>query len=496
VADLEPAAPAADRAQAVDTLLALGRAFEELVVRGLASTGADDLRRLSQLGDALGRAGAGYVAGTIGDVVHQVREQADGAARSLLRAQTASRVFERVLSLEAAAETLGAGAEPAPPPAPFATPAPPAVDARKLVPVLEELAGLIEGLIDAGMTTASSATKAKLDATFQEASRLRLLRLAAALRYINDECGRFLAESPQFSPRRLAFFANRAWLIARGLQGALARDDRAALARLLWTATPTPVKQLTVGVLGVQKRGLLDGSAAFEFRMRALADAPGIPRGTRLLWSCVFGARPKVPPEAFLHLPQPQKFLPRILLEPTEIVITDAAVALDDTGAGRIMLGPKSTVTAGGKLKPRALAGFLAWDPAVAAARVRAHPISPLDLEVELHEEIALDDYELRAPIDSAHRPEQVVYPLAAGGRAFDAIAPAGPEGEALREALDGLRKKTQARPLLFGVMHYEWGRLVFQPLAAIDAGGPRHLMIPSDKIDLAGLMKTLDFTS
>jgi hypothetical protein len=44
--------------------------------------------------------------------------------------------------------------------------------------------------------------------------------------------------------------------------------------------------------------------------------------------------------------------------------------------------------------------------------------------------------------------------------------------------------------------MHYEMGRLAFQPLTALDDEGPRHLMISTHKIDLASLMKTLDFTT
>lgn len=38
--------------------------------------------------------------------------------------------------------------------------------------------------------------------------------------------------------------------------------------------------------------------------------------------------------------------------------------------------------------------------------------------------------------------------------------------------------------------------RLVFQPLTAFGDEGPRHLMISSAHIDLASLMKTLDFTT
>src|SRR5205085_8383266 len=98
-------------------------------------------------------------------------------------------------------------------------------------------------------TTASAATKQKLDASFKEASRLKLLRLATSLRYVGDELARFLAESEQFSARRLAFFLNRTWLISRGLLDAIAKDDRQALARLMLSSAPQPVKALTLAVV-------------------------------------------------------------------------------------------------------------------------------------------------------------------------------------------------------------------------------------------------------
>ncbi|MGN6105516.1 MAG: hypothetical protein ACTHU0_10460, partial [Kofleriaceae bacterium] len=378
-------------AEVVAALVALQQAFEELVVRGLASSGPDDLRRLQAIGDELGRAGAGYVAELIGALVRSAREAEADAPRALLRAQTAARVFERVVSLELAADQLGPPAAPSadapdapsePPRAPPSGPAQPgpppgaAEDRRALVPVLDELAGFVEGLIGSGMTTATAATKARLDASFKEASRLKLLRLATSLRYAGDECARFLADSEQFSARRLAFFLHRTWLISRGLREAIARGDHALLARLLWQSAPRPVKALTVAVIGVHKRALLDGSASFDFRMVALAGAEGIPRGTRLVWSCVFAARRGVPAEAFLHLPQPQKFTPKILLEPTQIVVRDAAATLDEHGSGRLMLGPKSTVTAGPAIAD--WDGLLAWDRARATARIRRHSISPL----------------------------------------------------------------------------------------------------------------------
>lgn len=488
-----------ERGELIATLFALQQAFEALIVRGLESSSVDDTRRLAALGDELARAGAAYLAAQVAALVHAVRERASAAARSLLRAQTAMRVLERVLSLDAAAEALAAALPPAtaPPLNPPASaspspPAPPAIDAA-LVPVLEELAGLVEGLVGSGLTAATAATQQKLEASFREASRLKLLRLAAVLRYVGDECGRFLSDSPQFSPRRLAFFLNRTWLLCRGLIRALSPADPAALARLLLQAAPRPVAALTVVVLGVQKRALLDGAAAFEFRMQVLSGA-GVPRGTRLVWSCVFGARKNVPAEAFLHLPQPQKFAPKILLEPTRIAVTDAAVTLDDHGGGRLQLGPRSTVVPGPAFDD--WANLQAWDPAGALRRIRGHAISPLDLEVELQDDLVVTDYAIGPATDHPFRSEHQVVAMRAGALELDAVISRGPDGSELAAALDQLRAPTADRPPLYGVVHYEMARLVFQPLTAFGADGPRHLMISSAHIDLASLMKTLDFTT
>ena len=474
-----------ERAEVTATLFALHHAFEDLIVRGLEATGPDDVRQLSTLGDELARAGAAYLAGLVAALVHAIREHDDGAARALLRAQTAARVFERVLSLDAAAEAFGAAPETA-----GAAAAPPAVTTttvpdRALVPVLDELAELIEGLIGSGLTTASKATLDKLGASFKEASRLKLLRLATSLRYVSDECGRFLAESEHFSARRLAFFANRTWLLARGLREAIDESNHPAIARLLLQSTPQPVKTLTVVVIAVQKRALLDGSAAFEFRMRTLGETAGVP--AKLVWSCVFGARPNVPAEAFLHLPQAQKFTPKMLLDGKRVTITDAAVTAD----GRLMFGPKSTVTAGAAFDR--WAELVTWDRERAVERIRTHAISPLDLEVELQEELVVADYELGAAAANPFRSEQQVMPLRAGGLELDAVISTGPDGAELRDSLAELRK-AKTKPALYGLVHYEMARLVFQPLTALAATGPRHLMISAEKIDLAALMKTLDF--
>ncbi|MGN6106986.1 MAG: hypothetical protein ACTHU0_17910 [Kofleriaceae bacterium] len=131
-----------------------------------------------------------------------------------------------------------------------------------------------------------------------------------------------------------------------------------------------------------------------------------------------------------------------------------------------------------------------------ASARIRRHSISPLDLEVELQEEIVVSDWEFGAPAAHELRPEQQVFPLRAEALELDAVVSTGPDGGALGAALRGYQKRGADRPPLYGLLHYEMGRLVFQPLTALGATGPSHLMLSRDKIDLAALMKTLDFTS
>ncbi|MBA3395987.1 MAG: hypothetical protein H0T89_25370 [Deltaproteobacteria bacterium] len=487
-------AAAGSHTEVTAALFALQQALENLFVRGIKAAASDDVQRLSAHGEELRRAGAAYLAGEVEALIRHVRAADAEAARVLLRTQTALRVFERVLSLDVAVAALApgqpSGGTPATPPtARTATPE----NRSALVPVLEELARTVEGLVGSGLTTASTATRQKLDASFKEASRLKLMRLATSLRYVGDELDRFLGDSDQFSARRFVFFLTRTWLIGRGLLEAIREDDQVALGRLLLSSPAMPVRALRLAVIGVHKRALLDGSAAFEFRMITLDEQGSVPRGARLAWSCVFGKKPGVPAEAFLHLPQAQKFTPKLLLDRTEILVTDAAVSLDEHGSGRLMLGPKSTVKPGKKLVD--WDGLVHWDRERVAARWRGHPISPLDLEIELQDEVIVTDYHLGAPVPNPYRPEQQVFPLAAAGLELDAVCSTGPDGGELMTTLKAFAKPKAARPPLYGLMHVEMGRLVFQPLTVFGDDGPEYLMISGEKIDLASLMKTMDFS-
>src|SRR5262245_34037156 len=161
-------------------------------------------------------------------------------------------------------------------------------DRRKLPALLEELARAVEELLLSGLTTASEATRQTLGVSFQEASRLRLLRLGSTLRGANEELGRYTRNESGFSRKRLSFFLNRAWLLSHGLARALRDGDEQEFERLVWVPANEPVERLEVVTLGVGKKVSAGAFCAFEFRLRTVQAAGKIPAGQRLLWSCVF----------------------------------------------------------------------------------------------------------------------------------------------------------------------------------------------------------------
>ncbi|MCA9493449.1 MAG: hypothetical protein KC621_26140 [Myxococcales bacterium] len=350
---------------------------------------------------------------------------------------------------------------------------------QALLPLLADLSSACEELVSTGLSAASKATVARLDAAFREAGRHRIGRLAASLRYANEEIGRYVAHSPDFSARRLTLFVHRSWMVAQGLERAVRTGDEALWQRLWFTPTaPVPMPSITVAVLGVAARGSAS-SGSFEFRLRQLG---GEHDGRALLWSFVFARKDAgLPLEAWLHLPQPQKFEPKVLLGGGAVTFTQVAVA----DGGRLLLGPKATVTVDPKTAD--LTRFVGFDRAAAADRVRAWEISPLDLEVELSEELWLRDYAVGEPFD---RDGVRVVPLTMDDLPLEVRLPAGEDGTRLGKRLAELRKRKVVPPL-FGVMHYEMCRPVFAPLTTFD-GQPDFLTIASTTIDKKKLLALL----
>jgi hypothetical protein len=84
----------------------LHTALEDLVVRGLRAAGPQQLAKLEALRDEFRDAGAGHIAGRLETAIESVRADNPGAAGEVLRAMTAIRLFDRMLTLEVAATLL------------------------------------------------------------------------------------------------------------------------------------------------------------------------------------------------------------------------------------------------------------------------------------------------------------------------------------------------------------------------------------------------------
>ncbi len=387
-----------------------------------------------------------------------------------------------------------------------------AQDSALLQRQLKQLAESVEQLLRIGLTAASHSTRETLDVTFREASRLKLLRLAATLRSTNDELGRHVNNHPDFSLKRLSFFLNRSWLLARGLSQALEKNDEAAWQRLLWTPGMEPCKSLDVVTLGVSKKVAQGAFCAFEFRLRSIdetlpnasseetADATYSPC---LVWSCVFPlkAESEIAPEAFLHLPHKQKFKSNVFLEQKIVRLTDIMLGTDAQGNRRITLTDASTVTAQepfndwSRFAKRPLRPFL--------NRLQNYVATPFDLEVELQEEIILDQWKFGAEMPHA-RDGQIIFPCTAFNLQMEAIVSSGPDGEALRNVLkswsatdDKRKKKTvtaEPNAPLLGLLHFDRCRLLLQPLSLLTPQGPEYLTLTKDKVNTAALLKSLKF--
>src|SRR5262245_45046490 len=369
---------------------------------------------------------------------------------------------------------------------------PPDAERPKLRVTLDQLSAAVEDLLLGGLTTASEATRETLSVAMQEAARMRLLRLGSTLRVATEELGRFTRQEKSFSRRRFTFFLNRTWVLSRGMAHALQTNDEKEYDRLTWSPPVQPLPAIDVVCLGVAKKVAEKTFVAFEFRLRAVADTGPVKAGQRLSWSAVFPIKKgqDIPAEAFLHLPQKQKFAPFILMEEKTLTVTNANVSGDAASGWRLALTDQSTVTLG---KPFMDWGrFLSWAPETALERVVNHKPGPLDLETELQEEIVLRDYEIGKPTDG-DEPGQTAYPITAGNLAFHAVVGAAAEGKALKQNLDDLRKRKNL-PALFGLLHYERCRLVFQPLTTF-TGTPEYITISKEKVDKASLLKSMTFT-
>jgi hypothetical protein len=77
----------------------LRKLLEMLVVRGLRACGENELLQLRSLTEYLEQAGAGYVASILNTLHTEIEKNSRDSASTLLQAQTAIRLLERLLTL-------------------------------------------------------------------------------------------------------------------------------------------------------------------------------------------------------------------------------------------------------------------------------------------------------------------------------------------------------------------------------------------------------------
>lgn len=364
---------------------------------------------------------------------------------------------------------------------------------KQLGTLLDELIKAVEELLLAGMTAASKSTVERLDISFKEASRMKLLRLGSTLRIANEEITRFTGNAATpFSSRRLSFFLSRAWLLASAMRRAIDADDQEALNRLQVTPAVQPIEALSFVTLGVAKRIVPGAFASFDFRLRALGAAGPVADRESLIWSCVFPLRRDLdlPAEAFLHLPQKQKFKPIGLLEKKVVSATKCAVSGQAGVVKRLTLSESSIVTVGERFED--WGGLWDWNLHAAAERLEQHRPTPMDLEIEFQEEVFLSGWS--AGETQSTEDTYDLMPIATACLPFSVRLDRGPSGRPLNEVLGKLANES-ARPPIYGITHYESCQMVLQPLSVLGTDGIDYLTVLREGISQADLVKAMKFT-
>ena len=93
----------AELREALDRLHTL---FEELMLRGLRSAGAKEITRLANIRDEFRTAGAAHVADRLTTLLNAIESGEREAAAESMRAVTAVRLFDRMLTLEVATDMM------------------------------------------------------------------------------------------------------------------------------------------------------------------------------------------------------------------------------------------------------------------------------------------------------------------------------------------------------------------------------------------------------
>lgn len=365
---------------------------------------------------------------------------------------------------------------------------PPKKDRPALLALLAEVTKAVEELSLTGLTAASNTTKQTLAISFQNASKMRLLRLGATLRVASEEIGRFTNSDPLFSRKRYAFFLNRSWMLANGLTRALNKEDEEQWAKLTSQSAPSPLQWIKVLALGVVKKVAPGAFCVFEFRLWVTDCSDEQYIGRRLVWACVFPLRgdTEISAEVHLQLKQKQGFVPSHFLKGYRMKMENVVLA-----ENRITLTDDTKVSEGAPYDQ--WQKLPEWDWTGCIERIQNYELNPFDLEVEMQEDVLLHDWSVGEPIEN-DRERLLEYPIEAGP--FSMLAQVGldDENETLREQLNKMRNMRKKKPL-FGVVHFEGCRMMLTPLSLIDEDtGPTPINLSNKSVGAAELLKTMKF--
>jgi hypothetical protein len=86
--------------------------LENLIVRGLRASGAEELAQLKAFAEELERSGAGHVAAALAKLHEQIEKGEREGVKTLLLAQTSVRVLERLLTLRVVRSQYAAALQP------------------------------------------------------------------------------------------------------------------------------------------------------------------------------------------------------------------------------------------------------------------------------------------------------------------------------------------------------------------------------------------------
>jgi hypothetical protein len=357
-----------------------------------------------------------------------------------------------------------------------------------LLELLNNLSKAVEEILLSGLSTASDSTRQTLLIAFQEASRMRLLRLGSTLRVASEELGRFTRNDENFSSKRFCFFLNRAWMLTRGMIHAITFGSEEQWRKLAWNPEGRPVESLQVVTIGVSKRFVPGTFCAFEFRLRLVKDEAGMAAGTPLIWSCIFPMKPgtEIQPEVFLILTQKQGFKANAFLEGK--VIQMNKIMLTGENGKRISLTQNSTVESQDDFSN--WSAFWNWDPVIALDLLKSHKPGPFDLDIELQVEAFWSKWRLGEPQEDDQK-EMLYYPLTGDGLQLEVQVSAN--DDVLNNEIKTLAKRL-SQPPLYGIMHFEMCKLIFQPLSVLENNRPQFLCLSQKKTGAAELLRSLKF--